>query len=140
MSLCQHARGSTTAAVCQVATFECNSEEHQDEEKEIVEVCGRGWVQSTDSTFGEKLRQQLKEHGCFGFDPRIPSLDFIVRHYAGDVLYSCDKFLDKNRDSLSPGARLAAPVYSLPLSLCLAHALPYFCIKCLRAGRAGVRH
>ena len=61
-------------------------------------------AQSTDSTFGEKLRQQLKDQACFGFDPRIPSLDFIVHHYAGDVLYSCDKFLDKNRDSLSPGA------------------------------------
>ena len=43
------------------------------------------------------------------FDPRIPSLDFAVRHYAGDVLYSCDKFLDKNRDSLSPGARALTP-------------------------------
>ena len=60
-------------------------------------------MQSTDTTFGEKLRQQLKTHECFGYDPRIPSLDFTVRHYAGDVLYSCDKFLDKNRDSLSPG-------------------------------------
>ena len=61
-------------------------------------------VQSTDSTFGEKLRQQLRTHECFGYDPRIPSLDFTVRHYAGDVLYSCDRFLDKNRDTLSPGA------------------------------------
>ncbi len=63
-------------------------------------------MQSTDTTFGEKLRQQLKTHECFGYDPRIPSLDFTVRHYAGDVLYSCDKFLDKNRDSLSPGKHL----------------------------------
>ena len=62
-------------------------------------------MQSTDTTFGEKLRQQLKTHECFGYDPRIPSLDFTVHHYAGDVLYSCDKFLDKNRDSLSPGER-----------------------------------
>lgn len=60
-------------------------------------------LQSTDSTFGEKLRHELRSHPSFAFDPRIPSLDFAVRHYAGEVLYSCDKFLDKNRDTLSPG-------------------------------------
>jgi myosin-5 len=60
-------------------------------------------MQSTDSTFGEKLRHELKAHPCFGFDSRIPSLDFTVRHYAGEVLYSCDRFLDKNRDTLSSG-------------------------------------
>ena len=77
-------------------------------------------AQSTDTTFGDKLRQQLKGHACFGFDARIPSLDFIVRHYAGDVLYSCDKFLDKNRDSLSPGAlnTLGRPEHSTG---CAAH-------------------
>jgi myosin heavy subunit len=73
--------------------------------QDVCDLC----AQSTDLTFGDKLRQQLKDHACFGFDPRIPSLDFIVHHYAGDVLYSCDKFLDKNRDSLSPGAATTPP-------------------------------
>ena len=97
------------------------------------------YTQSTDTTFGEKLRQQLKTHECFGYDPRIPSLDFTVRHYAGDVLYSCDKFLDKNRDTLSPGAcpapctdlhcRGAAICYVLPCQeACLCA-----CIACKEA-------
>jgi len=80
-------------------------------------------LQSSDSTFGEKLRQQLKTHECFGYDPRIPSLDFTVRHYAGDVVYSCHKFLDKNRDSLSPGKRTFPEL--VPLANCKATTSTY---------------
>ena len=72
-------------------------------------------AQSTDNSFGEKLRQQLRGHGCFAYDPRRPSLDFTVRHYAGEVPYCCDRFLDKNRDTLSPGA---PGMPALPVSAC----------------------
>ena len=61
-------------------------------------------LQSTDASFGEKLRRQLRGHANFGFTPH--DLDFVVRHYAGDVPYQVEQFLDKNRDTLSPGARL----------------------------------
>ena len=60
-------------------------------------------LQATDSTFGAKLRENLQSNGRFKFDPKKPTDDFIVQHYAGPVTYSCTKFLDKNKDTLSPG-------------------------------------
>lgn len=59
--------------------------------------------QATDSTFGAKLRENLHSNGRFKFDPKKPTDDFVVQHYAGPVTYSCTKFLDKNKDTLSPG-------------------------------------
>ena len=60
-------------------------------------------AQATDSTFGAKLRENLHSNGRFKFDPKKPTDDIIVQHYAGPVTYSCTKFLDKNKDTLSPG-------------------------------------
>lgn len=51
----------------------------------------------------------------FGYDKRSTGGDFLIDHFAGDVVYSCHKFLDKNRDTLSPGV--------LNLSTCLASLL-----------------
>ena len=39
----------------------------------------------------------------FGYDKRSTGGDFLIDHFAGDVVYSCHRFLDKNRDTLSPG-------------------------------------
>ncbi len=61
-------------------------------------------VQATDSTFGAKLRENLHSNGRFRFDPKKPTDDFVVEHYAGPVTYSCTKFLDKNKDTLSTGS------------------------------------
>ena len=60
-------------------------------------------MQATDSTFGAKLRENLHSNGRFKFDPKKPTDDFVVEHYAGPVTYSCTKFLDKNKDTLSTG-------------------------------------
>lgn len=65
--------------------------------------------QATDSTFGAKLRENLHSNGRFKFDPKKPTDDFMVQHYAGPVTYSCTKFLDKNKDTLSPGKLIPPP-------------------------------
>ena len=60
-------------------------------------------LQATDTTFSAKLRENLAHNGRFSWDSRSPAADFTVEHYAGPVTYSCHRFLDKNRDTLSPG-------------------------------------
>ena len=65
-------------------------------------------MQATDHTFAAKLRQNLIKNPHFGFDKKSEG-NFTVDHYAGDVIYTCTKFLDKNRDSLSMGARRSSP-------------------------------
>ena len=62
-------------------------------------------LQATDTTFSAKLRENLAHNGRFSWDSRSPDADFTVEHYAGPVTYSCHRFLDKNRDTLSPGVR-----------------------------------
>ncbi|KAK9810086.1 hypothetical protein WJX72_004563 [[Myrmecia] bisecta] len=57
---------------------------------------------ATDSTFSAKLRENLTSNKRFSYNPKVPTDDFAVEHYAGEVVYSCHKFLDKNKDSLSP--------------------------------------
>jgi hypothetical protein len=64
--------------------------------------------QATDSTFSAKLRSNLMKNPHFGYDKRSTGGDFLIDHFAGDVVYSCTKFLDKNRDTLSPGAASTA--------------------------------
>ncbi|GAB2230708.1 hypothetical protein Droror1_Dr00014991 [Drosera rotundifolia] len=51
----------------------------------------------TDSTFANKLTQHLEHNSCFkgGRDGT-----FSVRHFAGEVVYDTEGFLEKNRDPL----------------------------------------
>ena len=63
-------------------------------------------AQATDMTFAAKLRANLAgKNKHFDYDKKSVTGDFIIDHYAGDVQYTCTKFLDKNRDSLSMGGR-----------------------------------
>jgi len=55
------------------------------------------WRQATDQTFAAKLRQNLVKNPHFGYDKKSPTGDFLVDHYAGDVVYNCTKFLDEVR-------------------------------------------
>ncbi|XP_059632269.1 myosin-8-like [Cornus florida] len=52
---------------------------------------------STHETFAQKLYQTFKDHKRFS-KPKLSSTDFTIRHYAGDVTYQTDFFLDKNKD------------------------------------------
>ncbi|XP_038692141.1 myosin-6-like isoform X2 [Tripterygium wilfordii] len=52
---------------------------------------------STHETFAQKLYQTLKNHKRFS-KPKLARSDFTICHYAGDVTYQTEHFLDKNKD------------------------------------------
>ncbi|KAK9009786.1 hypothetical protein V6N11_036312 [Hibiscus sabdariffa] len=52
---------------------------------------------STNETFAQKLYQTFKDNKRF-CKPKLSRTDFTIYHYAGEVTYSTDLFLDKNRD------------------------------------------
>ncbi|CAL9213704.1 unnamed protein product [Arabidopsis halleri] len=52
---------------------------------------------STHDTFAQKLYQTFKDHKRFG-KPKLAQTDFTISHYAGDVTYQTELFLDKNKD------------------------------------------
>ncbi|XP_049344501.1 myosin-6-like isoform X4 [Solanum verrucosum] len=56
---------------------------------------------STHETFAEKLYQTFKDHKRFS-KPKLSRTDFTVCHYAGDVTYQTEFFLDKNKDYVVP--------------------------------------
>ncbi|CAI9117967.1 OLC1v1019461C1 [Oldenlandia corymbosa var. corymbosa] len=52
---------------------------------------------STNETFAQKLYQIFKDHKRFS-KPKLSQTDFTIHHYAGDVTYQTELFLDKNKD------------------------------------------
>ncbi|KAG7649627.1 Dilute domain [Arabidopsis thaliana x Arabidopsis arenosa] len=56
---------------------------------------------STHETFANKLYQTFKTHKRF-IKPKLSRTDFAVAHYAGEVQYQSDLFLDKNKDYVIP--------------------------------------
>ncbi|XP_010526481.1 PREDICTED: myosin-14 isoform X1 [Tarenaya hassleriana] len=52
---------------------------------------------STHETFAQKLYQTFKNHKRFS-KPKLARSDFTIDHYAGDVTYQTEQFLDKNKD------------------------------------------
>ncbi|CAI0449007.1 unnamed protein product [Linum tenue] len=52
---------------------------------------------STHETFSNKLYQTFKSHKRF-IKPKLSRTDFTIGHYAGEVQYQSDQFLDKNKD------------------------------------------
>lgn len=61
----------------------------------IDEACM--FPKSTHETFAEKLYQTFKDHKRF-IKPKLSRTDFTICHYAGDVTYQTELFLDKNKD------------------------------------------
>jgi myosin-15 len=54
---------------------------------------------ATDLSFLEKCHYNHALDELYS-RPRMSSMEFAVKHYAGQVWYSVDGFLDKNRDTL----------------------------------------
>ncbi|CAA0815254.1 Myosin-6 [Striga hermonthica] len=52
---------------------------------------------STHETFAQKLYQTFKNHKRFS-KPKLARSDITISHYAGDVTYQTEWFLDKNKD------------------------------------------
>ncbi|KAK9671716.1 hypothetical protein RND81_12G049800 [Saponaria officinalis] len=52
---------------------------------------------STHETFAEKLYQMFSNHKRFS-KPKLSRTDFTISHYAGEVTYQTELFLDKNKD------------------------------------------
>ncbi|PHT38306.1 Myosin-7 [Capsicum baccatum] len=52
---------------------------------------------STHETFAQKLYQTFKNHKRF-CKPKLARSDFTICHYAGDVTYQTELFLEKNKD------------------------------------------
>lgn len=52
---------------------------------------------STHETFAQKLYQTFKSNKRF-IKPKLSRTDFTILHYAGEVAYQADLFLDKNKD------------------------------------------
>ncbi|KAB2636686.1 myosin-9-like [Pyrus ussuriensis x Pyrus communis] len=59
---------------------------------------------STHETFSTKLYQTFKDHKRF-IKPKLTRSDFTIVHYAGEVQYQSDQFLDKNKDYIVPEHR-----------------------------------
>ncbi|CAI0436865.1 unnamed protein product [Linum tenue] len=62
----------------------------------LDEACSM-FPKSTNETFATKLYQTFKDHKRFS-KPKLARNDFTVCHYAGDVTYQTEFFLDKNKD------------------------------------------
>ncbi|CAN0886361.1 XI-E [Linum grandiflorum] len=56
---------------------------------------------STHETFAQKLYQTFKDHKRF-VKPKLARSEFTIVHYAGEVLYQSEQFLDKNKDYVVP--------------------------------------
>eukprot|EP01133_Synstelium_polycarpum_P014767 gene14767-17449_t len=56
--------------------------------------------QASDLTYLEKLHANHEKHKYYE-KPKLSKTTFTVRHYAGDVSYNTQGFLDKNKDTLS---------------------------------------
>ncbi|XP_076944168.1 myosin-11-like [Bidens hawaiensis] len=56
---------------------------------------------STHETFSQKLYQTFRSHPRF-FKPKLSRTGFTIAHYAGEVQYQSEQFLDKNKDYVVP--------------------------------------
>ncbi|KAG8376188.1 hypothetical protein BUALT_Bualt09G0037200 [Buddleja alternifolia] len=63
----------------------------------ILLFVGSMFPKSTHETFAQKLYQTFAKHKRF-IKPKLSRTNFTISHYAGEVTYLADLFLDKNKD------------------------------------------
>ncbi|KAL0390932.1 UNVERIFIED_CONTAM: Myosin-9 [Sesamum calycinum] len=88
--------------------FKMEQEEYKKEEidwnyiefvdnQDVLDLIEKYVPKSTHETFSEKLYQTFKSHKRF-IKPKLSRTEFTIAHYAGEVQYQSDQFLDKNKD------------------------------------------
>ncbi|XP_029347672.1 myosin-2B-like [Acyrthosiphon pisum] len=55
--------------------------------------------EGSDASWTQKLCTNLGKNDRFS-KPKFGGMDFTIKHFAGDVKYSSDGFLDKNKDTV----------------------------------------
>ncbi|KAK7397333.1 hypothetical protein VNO78_18501 [Psophocarpus tetragonolobus] len=78
---------------------------------------------STHETFSNKLYQTFKNHKRF-VKPKLSRTEFIISHYAGEVQYQSDHFIDKNKDYVVPEHQDLLSVSKCPFVAGLFPPLP----------------
>eukprot|EP00754_Rhynchopus_humris_P021078 Rhum_TRINITY_DN14724_c1_g2::Rhum_TRINITY_DN14724_c1_g2_i1::g.111735::m.111735/K10357/MYO5; myosin V len=105
---------------CRAEGIDVTSVEFPDNEPCLRMVSGKGGIisllddecglgEGTDQGFLQKVTDYCEGVPAFQpffTRPRLAQTSFIVHHYAGNVSYEVDGFLDKNRDSLKPAMKL----------------------------------
>lgn len=79
---------------------------------------------ATDQTFLDKLHTNHVKNARY-IKPKMVRPEFGVEHFAGQVMYSVEKFLDKNRDTLGDAVRDLLQVCSFSVMLTLINILTH---------------
>ncbi|KAF9661040.1 hypothetical protein SADUNF_Sadunf19G0026600 [Salix dunnii] len=93
---------------------------------------------STHETFSNKLYQTFKVHKRF-IKPKLSRTDFTIAHYAGEVQYQSDHFLDKNKDYVVPEHQDLLGVSKCPFVAGLFPPLPVETSKSSKFSSIGSR-
>jgi len=72
---------------------------YMDEEISLANGTEQGFLEKITKTFQNHTNFQSSISGKKGAS-KFPNNSFILKHYAGEVLYSCDNILEKNKDQL----------------------------------------
>ncbi|XP_078432138.1 myosin-17-like [Wolffia australiana] len=93
---------------------------------------------STHETFATKLYQTFKNNKRF-VRPKLARTDFTICHYAGEVRYQADQFLDKNKDYVVAEHQELLGVSKCPFVAGLFPSLPLETSKSSKFSSIGAR-
>lgn len=93
---------------------------------------------STHETFAQKMYQTYKNHKRFS-KPKLARTEFTINHYAGDVTYLADLFLEKNKDFVVPEHQALLNASPCPFVASLFPPLPEESSKSSKFSSIGTR-